>query len=270
MINKDLVKKHFSSSAWSYDLHAHVQHKMAKELIEFCQLREKENVKSILEIGCGTGYVTEILRDLFPFADISALDIAPGMVEVARQRLKGKNVRFICVDAEDFDYDAGYDLVLSNATFQWFNRLSETLTKIIAGINNGGIVCFSTFGPKTFYELHQSYKKAKENLNIVSEVSPGQSFYSIKDIKNILQNIYRSSRLGFNLSEKVESHYFETVREFFSSIQKTGATNSNQECMSRNPSLIKEAVKIYEAKFSKNNKIRVTYHCIYGVLVISN
>ncbi len=42
----------------------------------------------ILELGCGTGYVTEQLSNLFPKAHITAIDFAESMIEVAKTRKK--------------------------------------------------------------------------------------------------------------------------------------------------------------------------------------
>ena len=66
--------------------------------------------------------------------------------------------------------------------------------------------------------------------------------------------------------EILEYMYFDTVREFFTSVKKIGAANSNKGYTHRNPSLIKELVRVYETNFQENNKIKVTYHCLYGAV----
>jgi malonyl-CoA O-methyltransferase len=41
----------------------------------------------VLEIGCGTGFLSEALLARLPAASLTATDIAPAMLERARQRL---------------------------------------------------------------------------------------------------------------------------------------------------------------------------------------
>ena len=59
MIKKELVQKNFNKSSKSYNEFAFVQKYMATELINF--VPEKFSNKRILEIGSGTGILTEKL-----------------------------------------------------------------------------------------------------------------------------------------------------------------------------------------------------------------
>ena len=182
MINKHLVKMHFNANARSYDLYAHVQKKMASRLIEFSNIKQVEPVNEILDIGCGTGHLTELLRKHFPTARITAVDIAPQMIEFAADKFHGRDIEFICADAQEMELSRNYDLIVSNASFQWFNNLQLTLGQLYSKLNNNGILCFSTFGDKTFNELHKSYNIAKQNLEIDMNAPPGQSFYKLDEL----------------------------------------------------------------------------------------
>ncbi|MCL6586559.1 MAG: methyltransferase, partial [Anoxybacillus sp.] len=72
MIDKQLMQKRFSERANTYDQFANVQKKMAHELMA----RISRPPKTILEIGCGTGYLTKLLYDAYPHAQLTAIDIA--------------------------------------------------------------------------------------------------------------------------------------------------------------------------------------------------
>ncbi len=54
----------------------------------------------ILELGCGSAYSTAWLRNRYPGVAITAIDISPGMIEKAKQRLGNDNlnVEFFCGD----------------------------------------------------------------------------------------------------------------------------------------------------------------------------
>lgn len=68
---------------------------MAHSLLSTLDRRYSANSSiRILELGCGTGYVTEQLSNLFPKAHITAIDFAESMIAVAktRQNVKKCNV----------------------------------------------------------------------------------------------------------------------------------------------------------------------------------
>lgn len=270
MIDKKVLQKHFSKNAANYDTFATVQRKMAHELLKTITFEHKDNHDSIdiLDIGCGTGYLTEELLRYYPNANITAVDIAPGMIEHARKKFIGKNIEFQCADIEETEVSMKYDLIVSNAAFQWFNQLEKTITKLEAMLKNNGTLAFSTFGPMTFIELHQSYKMAKDKLNLEIDSLPGQKFFNCEDLLAICQRTLANTgslKSKVVSLEKYEHEYFDTVRDFLKSVIKIGANNSNCDRKTI-PALIKEMMKTYEATFKEGNSIKVTYHCIYLIV----
>lgn len=268
MIDKQLMQRRFSKSATSYDKYANVQKKMAHRLVDYIDAKKWDRLRdlTILEVGCGTGYLTYLLRKKFPEADITAMDIAPGMIEIARKRMGEQNIMFICEDIEEMNIEAQYDLIISNTVFQWFNQMDKTMKKLGMVLKEKGVLCFSTFGSRTFTELHNSYEQVKQRLNLQQIGSPGQSFYSFSTLHQLCSDSLNSDDMPhFHITgyENEEYEYFATVRDFFTSIKKIGANNSNEEGYCQRPSLFKELVKAYETLYRENNRIKVTYHCMY-------
>ena len=126
-------------------------------------------------------------------------------------------------------------------------------------------MCFSTFGRLTFSELHQSYDKALRNLGLEGHTRPGQSFYSLGEMQNICAR-FVCRHGGMKCGEELEYMYFDSVKDFFTSVRKIGANNSDKDHVHKNPSLIKELINVYETGFREGDKIKVTYHCLYFVL----
>ncbi len=269
MINKKLVKAHFSRSAWHYDQYTKVQKKMAQELIN--NLKKDSFFPGpdcrILDLGCGTGFLTRQLRDLFPQAQITAVDLAPGMLAVARQKLADPRIEFLCGDVEEMVFSEKYDLIISNATFQWFNNLAATLQKLTSNLKPEGSFFFATFGAETFRELHQAFHRAKAelNLNLEENLLPGQKFYGLSDLIRICQQVFQSSltdSLTIHGHELLEYEYFATVNDFFQSIKKIGAHNSNQQ-RHHHLTLTKRMIANYQELSQKSGGVRATYHCLY-------
>ena len=260
MINKTLLQKRFNVAAVSYDQYANVQKKMAHSLLSVLNRRYSETSSiRILELGCGTGYVTEKLSNLFPKAHITAIDFAESMITVAKTRPNVKNVTFHCEDIERLRLEESYDVIISNATFQWLNDLKQVIRNLFHHLSTDGILLFSTFGQDTFQELHNSFRRAKEEKNIRNEIAIGQRFYS----KDQLRHICKIETGDVHVSETCYIESFAEVREFLHSIRKVGATNSNEESYCQSPSLFRAMLRIYERDFTGNEGIMATYHSLF-------
>ncbi|GMB07937.1 malonyl-ACP O-methyltransferase BioC [Thermolongibacillus altinsuensis] len=257
MIDKQLLQKRFSTNAQTYDQFANVQKKMANALFGQITIRPER----ILEIGCGTGYLTEKLRRHFPHARITAVDLAPGMIAVAKQRLDAEQINWICGDIEEIELSERYDLIISNATFQWLNDLDRTLLRLYDALNDGGQLVFSTFGARTFHELHTSFACALKTQNLNEPLRIGQSFPTLNQLLGRCQCTIPSAAIS--AAETIEIERFPSVRDFFLSLRKIGATNSTTGRYCQRPSVFKAMMSEYEHRFSENGQIFATYHCLF-------
>lgn len=71
-----------------------------------------------LEVGCGTGQLTESLAGLG--FRLTAIDIGPSLIAAARRRLAGTDVFFQVTSFEDFAADDhSFDLIVSGAAYHW-------------------------------------------------------------------------------------------------------------------------------------------------------
>jgi trans-aconitate 2-methyltransferase len=75
----------------------------------------------ILDVGCGTGRVTELLLELVPQGQVLAIDASQEMVALARERL-GPRVRVWCQDALELELDEPVDAIFSTAALHWVRR----------------------------------------------------------------------------------------------------------------------------------------------------
>jgi ubiquinone/menaquinone biosynthesis C-methylase UbiE len=72
---------------------------------------------TVLEIGCGTGQLTEQLagRSL----EVMAIDIGPAMIAAAERKVRDPMVTFGAAAFEDFEPGCSYHLVVSATAFHW-------------------------------------------------------------------------------------------------------------------------------------------------------
>lgn len=263
MINKTLLQKRFNQAAVSYDQYASVQKKMADQLLAHMKEHYDESAQiHILELGCGTGYVTEQLAASFPKATITAVDFAESMIAKAKTRCNVEAVTFQCEDIERITLHEQYDVMISNATFQWLNDLPATLVNLYENLREDGVLLFSTFGNETFHELHTSFQRAKTAHAIEGTTTVGQSFFTGLQLQQLCKRITGD----IHITETCYTERFATVREFLQSIRKVGATNSNEESYCQSPSVFRSMLLIYERDFTEGERIAATYHALFSYM----
>ncbi|MGD0167253.1 MAG: methyltransferase domain-containing protein [Gaiellaceae bacterium] len=149
-LDKQAIQRRFERAAAYYDTFSPMQREMADRLVEAID----GEPLSILELGCGTGYLTALLRERFPDAAIEAVDFAPAMIARAGERVP--NVRFITYDIEEIALEPEwYDLIVSSATVQWLTEPERTIANLAGSLDADGELQLSTFGPRTFWELDE-------------------------------------------------------------------------------------------------------------------
>lgn len=106
----------------------------------------------ILELGCGTGFLTRALAARIGPARWTVSDIAPAMVERAREG-GGPAADYRVIDGEAVDPVLGsFDLILSGMAFQWFADLPGAVARLAARLAPGGLLAFSTMADASFAE----------------------------------------------------------------------------------------------------------------------
>ena len=88
----------------------------------------------VLDLGCGTGYLTNLLRAAG--ADITGFDSSAEMVQQAR--LNHPETRYEVANAEDFNFGANYDAVFSNAVLHWVKNHAAMMRSVYNSLKPGG------------------------------------------------------------------------------------------------------------------------------------
>lgn len=160
------VRRSFSNSAAGYDGVADLQRQVGHHLIDWA-LHSGSEFKMMLDLGAGTGYFADELGRRFPEGKLILLDIAEGMMRVARERIANGGGLVICGEAENLPLEtAAFDLVFSNLALQWSHDLRKALQEIYRVLKPGGRLAFSTFGKATLSELRRAWSFSDEYSHV--------------------------------------------------------------------------------------------------------
>lgn len=202
------VIQEFSRFAHEYDTYNVIQAEVAKSLV--VQL-PSSHYTTLIDIGCGSGEVYKNLEKNNVFFDhLIALDSSPEMLDI---HPSGSKIEKICADfnrIQTFEnFSLGHNtLVLSSSALQWSKDLDFTLSEISKKSSTG---YFAIFTSNTFKTLHQT-------AQIDSPI------YTETVLRDTIQKYYDAT---FELKEY--RLHFETVREMFNYIKKSGVSGGEKQ-----------------------------------------
>ena len=154
--------------------------------------------KSVLEIGCGTGYWTQFMSKTAK--SILATDINEAMLEIARSKSYPNIPEFIALDYEQLDEMEGqYDLIFAGFVVSHIRRenLTDFLSKLSRRLKMGGEIIFMD---NVFVE--------GSNTPISEKDKHGNTFQerSLEDGSKhkVLKNFYEADDWARELSNPIE------------------------------------------------------------------
>ncbi len=109
--------------------------------------------ETVLDAGCGSGRVTQILVSRLPRGRVIGVDGSAGMIAAAAQRL-GDSVVLIACDLTELDLAGrGVDAVFSNAVFHWIPDHERLFARLRAAMRPGGRLAAQCGGEGNVPEL---------------------------------------------------------------------------------------------------------------------
>ncbi len=209
-MNKELIKKRFGRKLKEYNENARIQKRMAEKLISMLSQTKKESPSDILEIGCGTGLLTEYSVNNLSYKTYTAIDIVPDCEEYIKSI--NNEIKFVSGDIEEYivSDNKKYDLIISNAALQWIDDLTDFVEKLTYKLNDGGTLLFSSFGTENFREI---FFVTGKTLNYLSKKQYEEKLEKYKPL----------------IEEEAWIMAFKTPQEVLKHIQNTGVNALSSE-----------------------------------------
>ena len=111
--------------------------------------------RTVVDLGCGPGNLTGLLKQRWPSAQVTGLDSAPEMIATARGRDDG--VAYDVADLRDWRPPSPVDVLVSNATLQWVPDHLALLPSLVEAVCPGGWFAFQV--PANFDEPSHTIRR---------------------------------------------------------------------------------------------------------------
>ena len=145
------------------DKHAFV-YEYGASLIELLDPKPNER---ILDLGCGSGELTESIRERTK--DAVGMDKSPEMITKAR--IKFPLCKFEVADAANFNFDQPFDAIFSNAALHWVVDYKEAVACMFTSLKKGGRIVLEFGGKDNVKKITEQLRNALNARGYVKQAN---------------------------------------------------------------------------------------------------
>jgi trans-aconitate 2-methyltransferase len=145
--------------AATYDRVSTPQVEWAGPILDRLDLRGDE---AVLDAGCGSGRVTQMLVERLPQGRVIAVDSAPAMVAKAKEAL-GARAQVLLQDLAELQLSERVDAVFSNAVFHWVPDHERLFTRLLTVLEPGGRLEAQCGGAGNIDRFHEAVARLADH-----------------------------------------------------------------------------------------------------------
>jgi len=123
-------------ASWDSDLYLRFGEERTRPSVDLVARIGVADPHSVVDLGCGPGNSTQVLRTRWPSAHVMGLDSSPEMIAAARGDCP--DVEWVLARAEDWTAEKPVDIVFSNAALQWMRDHGPLLQRWFDQLAPGG------------------------------------------------------------------------------------------------------------------------------------
>src|SRR3954467_14530108 len=141
----------------AYDRLSTPMERLGREVLDRLELRGDE---AVLDAGCGSGRLTELLIERVPRGRVIGVDASASMIDAARERL-GRDADLRVADLVGLDLGGErVDLVFSTATFHWIGDHDRLFGSLRGALRDGGRLVAQCGGAGNVARIHRAAARA--------------------------------------------------------------------------------------------------------------
>lgn len=126
------------SPVWSPKQYGTYAEERGRPFADLVRQVRTDDVRTVVDLGCGPGNLTVTLRELWPEATIRGIDSSPQMIEAAQQYADDR-LTFEIGDLLEWTAEPGsLDVIVTNAVLQWIPEQLDLLPGFVRALRPGG------------------------------------------------------------------------------------------------------------------------------------
>lgn len=137
-----------SQTAWDPTQYLRWSDHRVRPAVDLIQRVPLERPGHIVDLGCGTGNVTALLRRAWPEARVTGVDASAAMLE--RARASDPGVAWQQAEIASWTPAARVDLLFSNAALHWLDGHASLFPRLLGLVAPGGVLAIQI--PRNFGE----------------------------------------------------------------------------------------------------------------------
>lgn len=184
MIKKSDVIEFFDKCAANWDEGMIRDDKVINNILDNAKVAQKCRV---LDVACGTGVLIPdyISRNV---EMVTAIDISPEMIKIAKSKFHQSNVRFICGDVMVSDIGKDYDSIIIYNAFPHFSQ-PEKLIEVLSGkLKPGGRLTVAHGMSREKIDAHHKGEASKVSNGLMEAEKLADIFDRYINVVKIISN----------------------------------------------------------------------------------
>lgn len=127
----------------------------------------KEGV-DVLDVACGTGVLIPdyLARNV---ASVTGIDISPEMAKIAESKFPQENVKIICGDVENTEFERKFDCIVVYNAFPHFPEPEKLIKRLASLLKEGGTMTVAHGMSRAQIDHHHSGSASKVSAGLISE-----------------------------------------------------------------------------------------------------
>lgn len=235
-MDKGKIRSSYDRHARYYDANSPLQRYLADRIAASIN----GGFRRALDIGCGTGHLSLKLNGRKTYA----CDLSLGMLKAAKKKLV--SVPIFQADAQYLPFaKERFDLVVSNAAYQWTQDLKAVLSEVKRVLKKGGAHYFTIFGNRTLWQLQEAIGAFK---------IPSSDFVDEDKLSDVLEScgFYNAHIETLNFTR-----YYTDLRDLLGRLRYVSAKVIRAGLGWRG--ILKRTEQVYRDRFGNDNGIPATY-----------
>lgn len=174
--------------------------------------------KTVIDLGCGPGNSTQVLRARWPYARVTGLDSSPGMVSAARESHPGQE--WVLGDIGGWSSAEAMDVVFSNAALQWVPGHNRLVPHLFEQVAPDGVLAFQ-IPARMYSSIRGLIHEIADDPAWSSRMEAARTALTIEE-PNVYYDLLAPLARSIDMWETIYYHVMDTPAAIVEWISSTG------------------------------------------------